>query len=431
MVLTALCALGLSHCRVPGADEIDKKAYPCDPGLGDSDCGSTQSGSPLKCSSVLQPIRGRDVCAEECAGEAGVITEEYACLQNETKALRCRPSEGAAACPHSSLSCLRTDLERDDGLCVAMDTCSSDSECSAVFGACGTSVVRALYPAASSLKLDSLYCMAVGCMAKGTACPAGEQCIQRVLGPAAQAPDLCLPNCDPDGRCPPNHSCLKRLSPAYPDICAPGTLGRPCETDMDCLIGQCTDVGFGYKLCSRECRSDDDCIPFDQGDTYFFCAEGRCISPESLLWPDCRTDADCGDPGLVCARPSSEQELGGCRMPCAEDGTCLRRAGIVHGCQVWDDRDICQPGLVGRYPCRADADCSPGLQCLDHGGGELYCSIACSADADCRANRQTATGYCAESEVCRPRAVPGSSCQRDEGCQSNRCDTGKCTDLEF
>jgi hypothetical protein len=427
MVATAI------HCTARDRSTFYSKVYACDSNAPNPDCGTTQSGAPLICTPVTETLGGTDICAEQCLEGPDVVTAEYACLQDGSKAARCRPSAGASACADPALRCLRTDLEEDEGVCLPLNTCTVDADCSAKRPACATTLAAAQYPAAAPmLKLDSLNCMSVGCNANNSACLPGEQCIQAVLGPMPGIPDVCLPTCDPKWRCPPNHSCLKRLSPAYPDICVPGLLGKPCNTDLDCMIGHCIDVEYGYKVCSRSCDADADCIPFDQGETYFFCAAGWCVSPESLLWPDCATDADCPDPRLVCARPHTDDPYGACRIPCAADGSCPSRAGIIHGCHTWAGVPVCQPGLFGRYECAQDADCAPGLHCLAFDGAvppHQLCSITCQTDDDCAANRQTSTGYCSGG-VCHPLDTAGSPCARDRECLSGHCDTTSKTCLD-
>jgi len=108
---------------------------------------------------------------------AGGFDDSYACLQDGSKATRCRPSDGAKACTDPELSCLRTDLERDEGLCLPLKTCTDDSQCTARRTVCMTSLARLQYPKATSLQLDSLHCMTVGCSASQTACDNGEQCV--------------------------------------------------------------------------------------------------------------------------------------------------------------------------------------------------------------------------------------------------------------
>jgi len=284
--------------------------------------------------------------------------------------------------------------------------------------------------------MDSLNCMTTGCYANKKSCLPGQQCLYDAIGgPSPDFPDVCLPTCDPNGwSCPPDYSCLKRLGPTYPDLCAPGLLGKPCGSDLDCMIGHCVDVEYGYKVCSRDCTTDADCIPFDNGPTYFFCANNQCISPESLLWPSCSSDADCPDPRLICAHPHPDDPNGACRFPCAADGSCAARAGIIHGCHVWSGASVCQPGVYDRYECTQDADCAPGLSCLLVDGDDptsiKQCSIACQTDADCMANRQTTNGYCGRG-MCHQPEAGGIGCDRDRVCESGRCDqtAKKCLDL--
>ncbi len=416
-----------SGCGPKNSDAFYDKVYLCDSQTPDFDCGTSRSGAPLKCTSVVATnLGGKDFCAEQCIEGANVLTAEYACLQDQSKVARCRPSAGAAACA-SGTRCFRTDLEADDGLCLPLNTCNSSQDCQdGMSPTCATDLIAAQYPnARSALKLDSLNCMAVGCFANQSSCPSGEQCILKVVGPMNGVPDVCLPSCGGNGLCPPNYSCLTNQSAAYPHICVPGLLGKPCDSDLDCMIGQCLDVGYGFHVCSRGCATDADCIPFDDGETYFFCANDWCVSPESLTWPSCVTDADCKDPGLVCARPHADDQAGACRIPCADDGSCPSRAGIIHGCHPWSGQNVCQPGLPGRYECTQDSDCAPGLSCLPVDGADpprRLCTISCATDGDCMANRQTTTAYCGSLGVCLQPEAAGIPCDHDRVCSSGHCD---------
>jgi hypothetical protein len=421
--LAAIAAAAL-HCSSSKLDAFYARVHTCDSRAPDPDCGTTRAGAPLMCSRVTQTLGGNDICTEACADGPGASTDTYACLQDGSMAPRCRPSGGAAACADPALGCLRTDLERDEGLCLPVRTCSDDSTCPAQRSTCMTTLAGLLYPnAKAKLHLDSLHCMTVGCQAAMTSCQSGEQCVRNVVSNENDVPDVCLPTCDGQKRCPPNHTCLRRLSPAYPDICVPGVLGRPCDTDLDCLIGECTSLEHGYNVCTRPCATDSDCTPFDSGPTFFFCTQGRCVSPESLTWPDCYTDDDCHDPGLVCAYPDPTQKLGACRVPCPADGSkCPARAGIVHGCFTWSGKAVCQPGLFARYPCTSDDDCSPGLHCLGPGSNET-CTLPCAADADCDRDRQTAGGFCLAG-LCALAQAEGATCTRARECASGMCDAG-------
>jgi hypothetical protein len=88
------------------------------------------------------------------------------------------------------------------------------------------------------------------------------------------------------------------------------------------------------------CQSDDDCPPADG--TYQHCDAGACT-------PECGSDSDCTGTQQTCARLSTCQPRA---------GTCLGTGGFCS-------------------PCRSDADCTEGGDCLyaDY-STERYCSVA-------------------------------------------------------
>ena len=77
----------------------------------------------------------------------------------------------------------------------------------------------------------------------GTACSPGETCLRDVIPRTSYPPDICVPNCDANGNCPPNYFCYPELySKASPAVCMPGLLGLRCRTRLDCLFGDCVET---------------------------------------------------------------------------------------------------------------------------------------------------------------------------------------------
>ena len=104
------------------------------------------------------------------------------CLKR-AKLRTCRPSEKTAEDPDGCgkhLACLRTDLTRDEGVCLAMKVCSSDVECDAVLSTCGSTVLKAMFPNAP-YDASNLQCVVGGCKARQTGCPLGETCLPSVV----------------------------------------------------------------------------------------------------------------------------------------------------------------------------------------------------------------------------------------------------------
>ena len=130
----------------------------------------------------------------------------------------CHPSDDEA-CGRPGLDCYRTDLLSDEGVCTTMSTCHSNEQCrDPVRSVCATSFLANLYAAAGTvLQNDHMYCLQTGCRAHGTACSPGETCLQQVIMASAHPADICVPNCDSRGNCPPNFFCYRKVStPATP-----------------------------------------------------------------------------------------------------------------------------------------------------------------------------------------------------------------------
>ena len=146
-------------------------------------------------------------------------------LPDRGQAGTCRPSEKTAEDPDGcgdKLGCLRTNLTRDEGVCLAMKVCSSDGDCDdPALPTCGSTVLKALLPNAPFMTTN-LQCVVGGCKAGKTSCPLGETCLPSVAPSTTAVPDLCVPSCDSELNCPPNYACWRRVSGAgAPAVCIP------------------------------------------------------------------------------------------------------------------------------------------------------------------------------------------------------------------
>ena len=113
--------------------------------------------------------------------------------------------------------------------------------------------MKATYPGVPLLT-DNLHCLQSGCMTTGTDCPPGETCLPVAL-PYNAVPDICVPNCDGNLRCPPNFVCSRAVSgPAAPLVCIPGLPGSRCAGPQDCLVGDCEDTEAGFSVCTTPCN---------------------------------------------------------------------------------------------------------------------------------------------------------------------------------
>ena len=253
-------ALALLGCT-PDEAAFYGRTFFCDASNHRSQCGTTKAGAPLICFGGKQLGAGRDFCVESCTAEqAARGNAESVCLAG-AKLKTCRPSEKAAGDPDGcgpDLACLRTDLTRDEGVCLAIRVCSTDTDCTdPLLSTCGSSVVKAWFPNAPYISTN-LQCVMSGC--KTRMCPLGESCLP-MEAPDTPVPDICVPTCDSNLNCPPNYACWRKFSgPASPNVCLPTLAGTRCASSLDCLAGECLDTGEGFSLCSVPCESNADCV---------------------------------------------------------------------------------------------------------------------------------------------------------------------------
>jgi hypothetical protein len=456
-------ALRLSLLLLPllvtsGACKVDKPAFEsrifhCDTTAPDPLCGTDADGEPMTCFAARQ-IGGADFCTQSCKGDPRSLPDENAvCVQGNAKLKFCDPGSTdnpLGPCGRADLGCLRTDVESGatEGVCITGNPCIQDSDCrDPVRSTCAATFLTQLYAGvATELKADHLYCLQEGCISGDTACSPGETCLPKVIPAAANPPDICVPNCDSQGKCPPNHFCLSKISgKANPSVCIPGLLGFVCETDIDCLVGSCKsdsddDTVPGLHLCTIGCANDDDCSKYDSHQGRFVCALNaktpHCVTPDAYTGALCRTTDDCSrDVGTVCAKTDPNAETGTCLRPCGATNPCTPRGGIGHTCLpfVGDDKkeaDVCFPGFFP-YPCFDDSQCAvPGLKCA---GVNLmdpmspqpgHCTHLCASDADCDKDKwTTGQSFCGAPAlpVCLPLLADGQACAADGQCQTKTC----------
>src|SRR6185369_5796376 len=90
--------------------------------------------------------------------------------------------------------------------------------------------------------------------------------------PQISAPDICAPDCNHDGECPPNMICAAHALPASSTrICIPDFYGFPCAGAYSCVSGECSTLidppvpqKMGAKLpplsvCADDCDANNDC----------------------------------------------------------------------------------------------------------------------------------------------------------------------------
>ena len=445
--LTALAGLA-GGCRVDPA-EFDRRVFACDTAAPDPGCGTDGTGRPMACFAARQ-LGATDFCAQTCDLPYSPL-DGAVCLDSSIQLPACHPSDDLTgkACAQAGLACYRTDLLTDEGVCTTLNPCSRNEDCrDPVRSACATSFLsRTIYPQAPDLQLDHMFCLQTGCKANGTSCSPGEACLQDVISASAHPPDICVPNCDSNLRCPPNFLCYKKVSTEIaPAVCIPGLLGFTCDDAIDCMLGSCVDNGIGYKVCTTACNSDADCVLYDGIQGRFSCVKnpgapaqpGYCQTPDTYRGSICDTSLDCQkrNPAEICSRFRPDDALGTCLLPCPADGRCPQRGGVGHTCLPTGavaGPPVCFPGYFG-LPCTADAGCVGDLTCnATLPNQPMICTAPCATDADCGAPGAATgdrwvggDGFCGAAlgvPFCLPnKSLPdGSPCSSNAACQSGRC----------
>ncbi len=169
--------------------------------------------------------------------------------------------------------------------------------------------------------------------------------------------------------------------------CAEAALGRKCDADADCEVG---DLCLAER-CTRTCCTSSDCdpdprfvcwIPEAGGGSFCRAAEevGRELGGAGKAWEACEADGDCRS-----GHCDSKQHR--CADTCCADASCAAGHGV---CQFGEPAHggygpWCAPAvstLAARYAaCTTDADCASGL-CLSL-GGTMLCSSPCCASPEC------------------------------------------------
>jgi hypothetical protein len=449
-----LVGAAAAGCRVD-RDSFYERIYSCNPNAANPACGTDRDDQPMACVPAYQ-LGGRNFCAPGCSVDSADSTSsagaDAICLpagprQHDRTAgarlARCDPAAPGSSCHHDELSCLRTDLIQNEGVCMTVNTCREDRDCrDPVRSKCMGTLLREAYSKAD-LQTDNSYCLQADCRAHRTACSPGETCMSDVLPASSRPPDICVPNCDANGNCPPNYFCYSSVySKKLPPICIPGLLGLRCNSDLDCLFGECrktaaktaTTSDAAFKVCAVRCSSDVDCAKYDSVHATLFCtAEGWCAGVRASRGTQCDSDADCQYDGEICARITNLLPKGQCLQPCPAR-KCDALGGVPHACRPQVDATgalvtetlpwVCWPGYLGQL-CSESTDCLPGLSCLAAGPrapGLKVCSSPCMSDGDCAASRFSREGWCDPGAgICRSPLLEGDPCERGNQCDSRSC----------
>jgi hypothetical protein len=185
----------LGGCKVD-KEEFHGRLYSCNPNAANPACGTDINEKPMACVPAYQ-LGGRNFCATGCdAVNEPAEGEGAICLSSGPKAAgavsgarlpRCNPTT-PGSCNHEELTCLRTDLIVDEGVCMTVNACERDTDCrDPVRAKCMGELVRETYGTKSELKAQNTYCLQSDCKVSGTACSPGEVCLRNVAGIASLA----------------------------------------------------------------------------------------------------------------------------------------------------------------------------------------------------------------------------------------------------
>ncbi len=414
-LLKAAAVCWLAAGCIVNEDAFYDRVFVCDTAARDPNCGDDRGGHAMTCFPASQ-LDGTDFCTERCDEPMSLPDEGAVCVQGQAKLQACDPS-ATNPCGRDDLGCLRTDVTSNEGVCVTMEPCTKDRDCpNPVRSTCAATFLKQLYSKQSDMSSDHLYCLQRGCVAGGAACAPGQSCLPKLIDAAAFPPDICVPNCDAQDRCPPNHFCFSKLSGAgSPRICLPGLLGFLCESDIDCMVGKCMsddepDEALRLNLCTVPCDTDAECEAWDSDQGKFVCIHNRCTTPDAYRGARCFSDADCTrDEGTSCvfsSKPTLPTHQGTCSRLCDASGECTPRGGFGHVCLSFTvdkhgrPKPGCYPGYFG-IPCASDDNCVGGMLCRTPGGAvPTICTTLCQTDADCRDNHFVPSNAVCAGSVC-------------------------------
>jgi hypothetical protein len=443
-IALALALAALASCS-PKGEQLFDRVFACDSSGAPDQCGSTRDGKAMVCYAG-HLLGGQDFCAPPCDPGQLPADDRFTCLSSGALVQKCKPAGGPDdaryACP-DKLSCYRTDLMNNEGICLMMNVCTKDDDCGGSPGkVCAGTLVRRVIASADSLDTGSLQCIQDECENLASGCPSDQACLSKVYSTGNVLPEICVPRCA-NARCPPNFSCARKddWSPGAEAVCVPGMPGVRCDHDDDCVIGECLDTGAGFHVCTlpAPCRPVDYCARLDGPADPFVCLEGvpgqpHCVNVRPFAGSNCTATPDCAvGSGRECLWYSMFDGTplhGECRLPCDPDRRCAPLGGLPFFCLGENAEGGCYPTQFGA-PCVDDSECFE-LACVPVGPDDRsprtnysrnICTLRCATDADCDANHLALNRSFCQTDIgyCRLAGQPGAPCTQPTHCQSRRC----------
>jgi len=454
-------------CRVD--DSILDEIFTCDMEGGDAQCGTDENGKPMTCYAGSAQLGGKAFCTKSCDPERPA-EEGFLCTSSGALLETCKPSESGSC--QDPLTCYRTDVFLDEGLCLLVPVCPykkgtttrelDNSQCRISHSECGGDILRELTDI--PIAVDQLHCVAKPCpsaQAVGPTFPCPqvpilEVCPTDFYSPSGGIPIMCSVLCDRLS-CPPNFTCIGSASGGSPPVCLPGIVGMRCTRNEDCIAGDCIDTGAGFSACALpgECFRDEDCRQLGKHPPYTCLkaepgGKGHCRSTIPFSGANCERPEECSQdlrcgsepcPPRDCSQYSIyslDTQHGECRFKCEPDGECPAFGGLPHVCLA---DGSCFPGTFGA-PCTKASDCYADLVCglvmpdeRSRVDASRICTAPCDDDDDCNMEEHlwlgSDTGYCVPSPepaaggtgFCRLAVADGRPCERATHCASRCCPT--------
>ncbi len=260
------------------------------------------------------------------------------------------------------------------------------------------------------------------CLATGTACSAGEECLSLRCEDTVSGA-ICTEACDPlrpYTGCPPGLYCAR--TSGCEGRCEAGVAGMlpndaDCTADTECASLFCSDPGDGRQRCLTPCQGDGGGCFFGEVCAALPGSCGGCV-PAGLvagaraLGESCTEAAECGT--TLCLEEPGDSY---CTRECDDDADC----GDAFHCRMSDGAGRCARGPrsgVGDS-CIDNLDCAPRLFCATR-GSEHWCTSICTDASECPAEFGcVAVG---DVSICvADLGTAGAACMADEDCLSSFC----------
>lgn len=364
---------------------------------------SKDAGSEMLSCSTTQDCGGQGICV------AGICQQVMSCQTDEECA-----AEGKV-CHANRFYCVECDGTHP-GECPENQTCQFDFTCVPI----GNPPTDGGMPECSGSCSDRTECGPDNVCKNQACCPPPARCFSPADCPVS------MPECNgATGECFGGDGCF-----------GPGD----CDDKPGCEGGACfCDIGQSppgtCRVREDECQSDEDC---KMNGVYagLFCTINsppkRCLEA-----PDCTSDAQCVNDGLVCDLDPQSESNGKCvnGSPCTPGGNecnpttqaCVDGVCVAKNCL--NTPSLCQPdetcdpstGQCVSSGCTMDTDCQPGFWCD---------TAASQCEVGCRDNSECNGGVCDASHRCQ-NTMGGvcGACMDDTDCPGGtRCvdATGLC-----